>query len=209
MSGFMNGEGSGGGMADGMGDGLTARAPVPPLARLVLELGPLAVFFAANRWGGIMAATGAFMAAVAVALLISRRLEGRWPLMPLITCGFVLVFGGLTLWLQDATFIKIKATIIYLLFAAALAVGARLGRNPLGMVMVGVVMDDAGWRTLTRRWVVFLLAIAALNEAVWRSLDTDQWVAFKSFVVMPLFLLFSMAQVRLILRHQPASDDAA
>ncbi|MDE1149525.1 MAG: septation protein A [Azospirillaceae bacterium] len=181
------------------------------LIRLLLEWGPLVVFFVANAKGGIMVATGAFMVAAVVALPIYRKLDGKWPVMPLVTCGFVLVFGGLTLWLNDATFIKVKATIIYLLFAVALAVGLALRRNLLAHVLVGVEMDPAGWRRLTGRWMVFFLALAAANEVAWRLLTTDQWVAYKSFVVIPLFVLFSMAQVPLILRHQvaePTGDDA-
>ncbi|ASG21289.1 MULTISPECIES: septation protein A [Nitrospirillum] len=172
------------------------------LIRLLLEWGPLVVFFVANANGGIMVATAAFMVAAVVALPIYRKLDGKWPLMPLVTCGFVLVFGGLTLWLNDETFIKVKATIIYLLFALALAVGVALRRNLLAQVLVGVDLDQDGWRRLTVRWMAFFLVLAGANEVAWRFLTTDQWVAYKSFVVIPLFVLFSMAQVPLILKHQ-------
>ncbi|WP_044559517.1 septation protein A [Azospirillum sp. B4] len=172
------------------------------LIRLLLEWGPLVVFFVANAKGGIMVATAAFMVAAVVALPIYRKLDGKWPVMPLVTCGFVLVFGGLTLWLNDETFIKVKATIIYLLFAVALAVGMALRRNLLAHVLVGVEMDHGGWRRLTVRWTGFFLLLAAANEVAWRFLTTDQWVGYKSFVVIPLFVLFSMAQVPLILKHQ-------
>lgn len=176
--------------------------------RLVTELGPLVVFFLTNWQAGIFWATGAFMAATAVALAISYARQRTIPVMPLVTGVFVLVFGGLTLWLQDDTFIKLKPTIVNLCFASILAAGIALGR-PLLKIVFGSVfsLDDAGWRKLTIRWIGFFIVLAVLNEIVWRSFSTDTWVSFKVFGIMPLTFVFSLAQLPLLQRH--AVEDPA
>jgi intracellular septation protein len=182
-------------------------APISPFARLAIEAGPLAVFFIANRLQGIMVGTGVFMAATAVSVAISWRLERRLPLMPLASCAFVMVFGGLTLALDNELFIKIKPTVVNLLFAGILFAGLAIGRPFLKLLMGGVLdIDDAGWRILTWRWAFFFLALALLNEIVWRSLSTDAWVNFKVFALMPLSLLFGAAQLPVILKHQREKD---
>jgi len=179
-----------------------------PFARLAVEAGPLVVFFVVNRMDGIMAGTAAFMAATLVSVVMSHRLDRRVPLMPLISCGFVLLFGGLTLALDDALFIKIKPTVVNLLFAAVLGAGLVLRRSFLKMLMGAMLeLDDAGWRILTLRWAVFFVVLAALNEIVWRTMSTDAWVNFKVFALMPLTLLFGLANLPLILRHQTGSAD--
>lgn len=180
-------------------------AAVSPYLRLAIEAGPLVVFFIVNRFEGIMAGTGVFMAATLVAVLVSLKLERRLPLMPIVSCFFVMLFGGLTLALDDALFIKIKPTVVNLLFAAVLFVGLATGRGFLKLLMGTMLqLDDAGWRKLTWRWAFFFIVLAILNEIVWRGFSTDTWVSFKVFGLMPLTLVFAMAQVPLIMRHQPA-----
>lgn len=178
--------------------------------RLALEAGPLAVFFFTNGRYGIMVGTAAFMAATTVSVALSYALERRLPVMPLVGCFFVLLFGGLTLWLDDELFIKLKPTVVNLLFATALFVGMALRRNLLKVVL-GAVMElrEEGWRILTVRWAWFFVLLAGLNEVVWRTMSTDAWVNFKVFGIMPLTLLFSMAQIPVILRHQEQDREAA
>ncbi|WP_119677406.1 septation protein A [Indioceanicola profundi] len=181
-----------------------------PILRLALEAGPLAVFFVTNNLYGLMTGTGAFMVATTLALAMSWQLERRLPVMPLVGCFFVLLFGGLTLWLDDELFIKIKPTAVNLLFAAALFTGLAMKRNLMKIVMGTVMeMDDAGWRILTVRWAWFFVLLAILNEVVWRSFSTDVWVNFKVFGIMPLTLLFSAFQVPVIMRHQIQTNDPA
>jgi intracellular septation protein len=173
-----------------------------PLLKLVLELGPLGVFFFANARLDLFWATGLFMIAVLVALLISYVLIRRLPIMPLISGIVVVVFGGLTLWLQDETFIKMKPTIVNTLFGGILLLGLAFGRSLLGYVFDSVFrLTDNGWRTLTFRWGIFFLILAVLNEVVWRSFSTDTWVNFKVFGIMPLTLLFTFSQLPLINRE--------
>lgn len=181
-------------------------APSPraerPSLKLVLDLGPLLLFFLVNAVWGIFAATAAFLAAVAAALAVSRLIFGAFPVMPLVTALFVIVFGTLTLYLQDETFIKVKPTLVYVLFAGLLAGGMVLGRPVLKLLM-GEMLDltDEGWRKLTYRWAAFFLLLALANEAVWRSVSTDAWVTFKVFGLVPLTILFAVLQVGLLQRH--------
>ncbi|HYG87668.1 MAG TPA: septation protein A [Azospirillum sp.] len=178
-----------------------------PYLRLLIEAGPLVAFFLTNAKAGIMTGTAVFMAATLVALLVSWHLERRVPVMPVVGAGFVLLFGGLTLWLNDDVFIKIKPTLVNLLLATVLFVGHFMRRNMLKYVLGTVLsLDDEGWRTLGLRWAWFFLTLAAVNEAVWRTLSTDDWVSFKVFGIMPLTLLFSMLQAPFILRHQVTDE---
>lgn len=172
-------------------------------ARLLIEAGPLAAFFIANSQAGIMIGTAVFMVAISISVLVSWRFERKVPVMPVVGAGFVLLFGGLTLWLQDDLFIKIKPTLVNLLFAAVLFAAHLTRRNVLKHVLGSVLnLSDAGWRTLAIRWAWFFLLLAVLNEVVWRTMTTDAWVNFKVFGIMPLTLLFSALQAPLILRHQ-------
>ncbi|MBH0237819.1 septation protein A [Methylobrevis albus] len=196
-----------------------------PLLKLALELGPLVIFFFVNsraeslvaRWpalgglgGPIFLATAVFMAAMAVSLAISWSMTRRLAIMPLVTGVVVLVFGTLTLLLQDDTFIKMKPTIVNTLFGAVLLGGLAFGKPLLGYVFDSAFrLDDAGWWKLTRNWGVFFLILAVLNEVVWRTQTTDFWVGFKVWGIMPLTLLFSATQVPLLMRHtlpEPADD---
>ena len=173
------------------------------LTRLALEAGPLIVFFVTNSFYGIMVGTACFMVATLVSLALSLRLEGRVPIMPLVGCVFVLAFGGLTLLLDNDLFIKIKPTVVNLLFAGILFAGLAMRRNLLKLLMGSVLnLTERGWQLLTLRWACFFVFLAGLNEVVWRSFSTDTWVSFKLFGILPLSLAFALAQVPLIHRYQ-------
>ena len=174
--------------------------------KLVLELGPLGVFFAVNavfgKSHGLYPATAALMVATLVALVVSWRMMKRLPIMPVVSGVVVVVFGSLTLILQDELFIKLKPTIVNVLFGTVLLGGLAFGRSLLGVVFDSVFdLDAEGWRRLTLRWGLFFFVLAGLNEAVWRNFSTDTWVSFKVFGIMPLTFLFALAQVPLIQRH--------
>src|ERR1700756_5943515 len=139
-----------------------------PMLKLALDLGPLVLFFAANSRYGICAAPAVFMVAVLAALVISYVMTRRLPIMPVVTAIIVVVFGGLTLILHDATFIKVKPTIIYALFGAILSGGLVFNKPLLGIVFDSLFeITEQGWRKLTLRWALFFLALAVLNEIVW------------------------------------------
>ena len=181
----------------------------PAWLKPVVDYGPIAVFFAAYLKFGLMTATGALMATTAVVLALSFAVVRRMAWMPLITAAVVGVFGGLTLWLNDETFIKIKPTIIEGLFSAVLFGGLALGR-PLLKPLFGTAwaMDQEGWRRLSFRFAVFFAAMAVLNEIIWRTQSTDVWVLFKVFGLIGLTLAFAMAQIPLMTRHHLAEDAA-
>jgi intracellular septation protein len=188
---------------------MTKTQQLHPLLKLALDLGPLALFFFANSRYGIFAATGTFMAAVLAALAISYALTRRVAIMPLVTAIVVVVFGGLTLILHDATFIKVKPTIIYALFGAVLLGGLFFNKPLLGMVFDSMFqLTDEGWRKLTLRWAIFFFVLAILNEIVWRNVSTDMWVDFKVFGVAPLTFLFGAFQVPLLRKYEtkPAAE---
>ncbi len=180
-----------------------AKPPVNQLLKFVLEMGPLLVFFLVNNRAGIFIGTGAFMAATVVALGASYILMRTVPVMPLVTAFFVLIFGGLTIWLADDLFIKLKPTIINLLFAAILLFGVLTGRLFIKLVLeAAFTLTDRGWRLITWAWIGFFIFLAAINEIVWRNFSTDFWVSFKVFGVMPLTIAFSFAMIPIVLKHQ-------
>jgi intracellular septation protein len=208
-----------------MNASMNAKKPqLNPLLKLVLDLGPLVLFFLANSRPalflplvspllpadvasgervGIFVATAVFMAAVVVALAISYALTRHLPVMPLVTAVVVLVFGSLTLILHDELFIKLKPTIIYLLFGGVLLGGLALGKPVLGVVFDSVFhLTEEGWRRLTLRWALFFLALAVLNEIIWRTQSTDFWVNFKVFGVVPLTFLFAAMQYPLLTKYE-------
>jgi intracellular septation protein len=181
---------------------------MPTLVKLAVEIGPLAVFFITNAKAGIFNATMAFMVAISIALVVAWIFERRIPTLPLVTGIVVMVFGGLTLWLQDETFIKLKPTIVNACFALAIFVGLALKRNYIKTVMGSMIaMDDEGWRKLAWRWGGFFLAMALINEAVWRNVSTDMWVNFKVFGFLPITFVFAMLQMPLMNRHSLEKDD--
>ena len=181
---------------------MTKQPAINPFLKLTLEIGPLLLFFAANARWGIFVATGIFMAAVVVALVASYLVMHRVPVMTIVSALIVVVFGGLTLVLQNDLFIKLKPTIIYLLFAAVLLGGLVFGKPVLELVFDSVFdLTEEGWRKLTVRWGVFFVALAILNEIVWRTQTTDFWVSFKLFGVVPLTFLFAALQYPLLTRY--------
>jgi intracellular septation protein len=179
-----------------------------PFLKLALDFGPLVLFFFANSHYGIFAATATFMVAVLAALAVSYALTRHLPIMPVVTAVIVVVFGGLTLYLHDATFIKVKPTIIYALFGAVLIGGLFFNKPLLGIVFDSLFhLTDEGWRKLTLRWAIFFFVLAVLNEIVWRNTSTDIWVDFKVFGAMPLTFLFGALQMPLLKKY--AAEPAA
>jgi intracellular septation protein len=177
------------------------------LGRLALDLGPLIVFFATYEVFGIFVATGCFMVSVLAALAFGFVREHRLAPMPLFTAILVLVFGGLTLYLRNADFIKMKPTVLYALFGLLLLGGMAFRQLLIKHVFSHAFqLSDAGWRSLTWRWSVFFFLLAALNEFVWRNFSTSTWVYFKVWLVMPLIFLFALAQSPLILKHEIRPD---
>lgn len=194
--------------------------PVNPLLKLALEFGPLAIFFLTNSYGDrlfgvasdrrIFVATGVFIAASLASLVLSRLLLHHLPRMAIVNAVVVTVFGGLTIALDDAFFIKVKPTIVNALFGSVLLGGLFFGRSLLSLVLETVLqLDEEGWRKLTLRWGLFFFVLAAVNELVWRTQSQDFWVAFKVWGVMPLTMLFALAQTPLILKHEIKRPEAA
>ena len=188
-----------------------------PLLKMALELGPLLIFFFGNlrgEWlaktfpeltaigGPLLIATALFMAATVLSLIISKIVFKHLPVMPFVSGIVVLVFGGLSIWLQDETFIKMKPTIVNTLFGVTLLGGLAFGTSLLGYVFNAAFQLDAeGWRKLTLRWGLFFLFLAVLNEVVWRNFSDDVWVSFKVWGTMPITILFTLAQMPLLMKH--------
>jgi intracellular septation protein len=200
-----------------------------PWLKLLIEAGPLVVFFVVNGRGGLpelrdlwlaagaapasqqglFEATGTFMVVTVVALFAGWFLERRLPVLPLVSGLFVVVFGGLTLVLADELFIKLKPTLVNSLFAVILLGGLAFKRALLKPLFGSAFqLNDAGWRTLTLRWGLFFVFLAIVNEVVWRNFSTDFWVAFKLFGVLPVTVLFAGSQTPFILRQQPDGSGA-
>src|SRR3978361_1008087 len=168
-----------------------------PMFKLATELGPLMVFFVANAKFNLFVATGAFMVAVIAAMIASYVVTRHVPLMAIVTAIVVIVFGTLTLVLHDETFIKMKPTIVYTLFAAILGGGLLFGRSFIAIMFDQMFnLTPLGWRTLTLRWAFWFFAMAVLNEIIWRTQPTDFWVAFKAFGMVPITTLFAGTQRR-------------
>jgi intracellular septation protein len=176
----------------------------PQLIKMALELGPLVVFFIVNSRADIFVGTAWFMAAMVLSLALSWLLLKRIALMPLVTGVVVLVFGGLTLWLHDDTFIKMKPTIVDSLFGIVL-LGGLVFRTSLLKYVFGDVykLRPEGWTVLTLRWGLFFFFLAALNEVVWRTQSTDFWVAFKVWATMPLTIVFAALQLPILNKYAP------
>lgn len=212
-------------MSDAQDQNTTPAKPTKnPLIKLALELGPLVVFFFVNARGAslmesypalagfrepIFLATAVFMVAIAISLIASRIYLGKLPLMPMVSGVVVLFFGALTLFLQDDLFIKIKPTIVNMLFASVLLGGLWIFK----LSLLSYVFDDAfdlkeeGWRILTLRWGLFFIVLAVLNEIVWRTQTTDFWVAFKVWGVMPITFAFTMFQIPVMNRYAEHDEE--
>lgn len=176
----------------------------PQLIKIALELGPLVVFFIVNANADIFAATAWFMGAMLVSLALSWFILKRVAVMPLVTGVVVLIFGSLTLYLQDDTFIKMKPTIVNALFGGVLLGGLLFGQSLLRYVFGDVYkLRPEGWLVLTVRWGIFFFVLAALNEIIWRNFSTDAWVAFKVWGIMPLTVIFSMFQLPVLSKYAP------
>lgn len=170
--------------------------------KLLVEMGPLIAFFVANWLGGPYWATGAVMAATAISLAVSWVLTRKLAVMPLVTAAFVAVFGALTFVFHDEAFIQVKVTLINAMFGAALLIGLMFGRSYVKLIMQQAVsMPDAAWRTLSLRWGLFFIGMAALNEVLRYMLDWDQWVAFKTFGLLGLTLVFAVANAPYMARN--------
>lgn len=188
-----------------------------PGLKMALELGPLLVFFFGNlrgEWlvgkfpalsaigGPLLIATALFMVATVISLVISKIVFKHLPVMPFVSGVVVMVFGGLSIWLQDETFIKMKPTIVNTLFGVVLLGGLFFGKSLLGYVFNAAFnLDAEGWKKLTLRWGIFFLFLALLNEFVWRNFSDEAWVNFKVWGTMPITILFTLAQMPLIMRH--------
>ncbi|OJX79692.1 MAG: septation protein IspZ [Magnetospirillum sp. 64-120] len=175
----------------------------PAWLKPAVEYGPLGIFVAIYFSQGLMPATVALMIATVVGVGLSFAISRKLPLMPVVTAVIVLVFGGLTLWLHDDAFIKMKPTIIYALFALLIGGGLALGKLALKKVLGhAIAMDDAGWRKLSLRVALFFVAMAGANEVVRHVMSTDHWVLWKMPGSLIITLVFMLAQGPLILRHQ-------
>ncbi|MEM9062831.1 MAG: septation protein A [Pseudomonadota bacterium] len=209
---------------------------INPILKLLLEIGPLAVFFLSFRYGAeiaampsvapllqpilgedtmaseqapILVATALFMVAIAISLVTSWALTRSLPKMAVVTAVVVAVFGGLTLWLQDETFIKMKPTIVNGIFALILGFGLLQGRSFLKYLMGETMpLTDEGWMIFTRRWVGFFIFLGLLNEVIWRTQTTEFWVSFKTFANLPLTMVFLAFQWPLLQKHSLESPRA-
>lgn len=178
-------------------------------ARLMIDLGPLLVFFLVNYFAPvpdmlkIFYATGAFMAAMIVAMMVSYlRYKHISPLL-WFSGIMVVILGGITIWLHNDTFIKMKPTVYYLLIASLLAFGLATGRNLLKMVLGAAYpgLSEEGWKILTRNWAIFFLVMAVVNEAVWRNSSTSFWIGFKLWGFLPATFLFAIANIPMLMKY--------
>ena len=180
------------------------------LRRVTLDLGPLLVFFLTFQFFGIFAATGTFMVVIVAALVASYLMDNKLSPIALFTAVIVLVFGGLTLYLKNDTFLKIKPTIIYSTFCAILLGGMMFNRLFLKFALAfEFELPEQAWRTLTWRWSAFFAALAVLNEIVWRNVSTAHWVFFKVWIILPLVLVFALLQTPLLLKHRATEEPPA
>ena len=201
--------------ADGQqtdGNGLGNNEPTPQkhltgFAKFAVEFGPLLVFFASFKLGDIFLATATFMVAIVAAALFSKLRTGHISTMLKFTFVIVMILGGLTLYLQDETFVKMKLTVVNGIFALVLLVGLLRGQLYIKMLMeTAFDMADGGWRLFTRNYIIFFLVMAAVNEVIWRTQSTDFWVNFKTFGYMAINFVFLLAQMPFLAKYLPAED---
>ena len=182
-----------------------------PGKRLLLDIGPLLLFFVANARFDIYVATAVFIVAILGAMVISLVLTRRVTALQIFSAVMVVVMGGLTLYFHNETFIKIKPTIYYAFVAAILGFGLLAGKPVLKSVLGSAYpgLDQAGWTKLTRNWALFFAVMAVVNELVWRNSSTSFWLGFKLWGAMPATLLFALANVPMLMRHGLSRDEAA
>jgi intracellular septation protein len=187
-----------------------ARKEVGGGMRLALDLGPLLLFFLANAKVGIFFATGVFIVAIIVSMIVSYALVRHVTALQWFSAIMVVVMGGLTIWLHNETFIKLKPTIYYGFVASILGFGLATGRPLLKNVLGGAYpgLDEEGWRKLTRNWALFFVVMAIANEAVWRNTTTEFWIGYKLWGAIPATLLFAVANVPMLMRHGLNKDEA-
>ena len=171
--------------------------------KLLIDIGPLAVFFIFYTRGDLKTAILPFMIATIIAVLFSYILEKKIPIMPTVGAVIILIFGGLTIYFDNETFFKMKPTIINILFAGILYGGIILNK-PLLRYLLGAALklQDEGWDILTKRWIGFFIALAILNEIIWRTQTTDIWVNFKVFGILPITFIFTLTQFSTIKKYQ-------
>ena len=188
----------------------TTEKKPPAWLKTATDFGPLLAFFVANWLGGIFWATGVIMVAIGIASAINWFTAGKISPMHIVTLVFVLIFGGLTLWLADETFIKVKVSLVNGLFGTILLAGWLRGKALLKFVMGEFLkLDDAGWMKLSLRWAMLFYGLALLNEIVWRTVSTDTWVTFKVFGLLAITMIFGMAQMPLISKHLVEEEGAS
>jgi intracellular septation protein len=190
---------------------MTAEKEMPHGLKLTFDMGPLVLFFLINYFGGrfglddksrFMVATAAFMVAIVISLAWQYAITRKLAVLPLVTAVPVLLFGGLTLYFDDASFIKLKPTIVNALIALTLLIGLYFKKNFLAILFgQAFSLTDAGWRGLTIRYALFSILLAILNEIVWRTQTTDFWVAFKVWGIMPLTMVFMLTQMPFLMKH--------
>lgn len=176
------------------------------ISKILIDIGPLAVFFifyTNAEENKLQSAILPLIIATLIAVLFSYIIEKKIPIMPTVGAGIVLIFGGLTIYFDNEIFIKMKPTIINIIFACILY-GGELSKRPLLKYLLGATLklQDKGWKMLTKRWVGFFIALAILNEIVWRTQSTDLWVSFKVFGILPITFIFTLTQFSLIKKYQ-------
>lgn len=173
------------------------------ISKLLIDIGPLAIFFIFYTRNGLQASILPFMIATVIAVIFSYIMEKKIPVMPTVGAAIILVFGGLTIYFNNEVFFKMKPTIINVLFAIILY-GGEILKKPLLKYILGsaLKLQNEGWEKLTKRWISFFIALAILNEIIWRTQSTDMWVNFKVFGILPITFIFTLSQFSLIKKYQ-------
>ena len=173
------------------------------ISKIFVDIGPLAVFFIFYTRGNLQSAILPFMIATVIAVLFSYIVDKKIPIMPTVGAGIILVFGGMTIYFDNEVFFKMKPTIINLLFAVILYAGQLLNKPILKYLLGSALkLEDLGWQILSKRWIGFFIALAILNEIIWRTQTTDIWVSFKVFGILPITFIFTLTQFSTIKKYQ-------
>ena len=171
-------------------------------SKIIIDIGPLAIFFIFYTRGNLQSAILPFMIATVIAVLFSYIIDKKIPIMPTVGAAIILVFGGMTIYFDNEVFFKMKPTIINFLFAIVLYGGQILNKSLLKYLLGSALkLQDEGWKILTKRWIGFFIALAILNELIWRTQSTDLWVNFKVFGILPITFIFTMTQFSLIKKY--------